>query len=123
MHKSGVLHNNIKPENILIDFQTPDVEIYYTNFGHATFRKGMQLDITEVKRNRAVHSYHLAPEVRQGRLSSPASDIYSLGVVFKGILEPFCDCLQSLPYHMCLEDPNERLILNEVIEMIDLVRA
>ena len=121
MHELGVLHNDIRPENIWIDLNMPTVMVYYTDFGKATFRRGRILPLTLEIEDSDFQKEHLAPEVCQYMPSSPASDIYSLGKIFEEIVKHFCDCLRSLPYHMCRDDPNDRLTLEEVLEVIDVI--
>ena len=112
----GVLHNDIRPDNIWIDFNVHTVMVYYTDFGKATFQRGSMLPLTLEIEDGNFQKERFAPEVCQYMPSSPASDIYSLGKIFEEIVKYFCDCLRSLPYHMCRDDPNDRLTLDEDLE-------
>ena len=85
----GVLHNNIRPDNIWIDFNVHTVMVYYTDFGKATFRRGRMLQLTLEIEDGDFQKEHFAPEVCQYMLSSPASDIYSLGKIFEEIVKHF----------------------------------
>lgn len=69
-HQNGVLHRNLKPENIILDINEAGAEqVKLTNFGVVSDK------ITE--ENRAYKS----PEQIEGRLANFASDIYSLAVI------------------------------------------
>jgi serine/threonine protein kinase len=72
-HARGVLHNDVKPENILLD---RDGEARLTDFGAATVT-GATLD-TEGARQLMGTIAYVAPEVLQGASPSPASDLFAL---------------------------------------------
>ncbi len=73
-HARGVLHNDVKPENILID---ADGELRLTDFGAATIT-GATMDADGAAQVMGTIAY-VAPEVLQGASPSPASDVYALG--------------------------------------------
>ncbi len=74
-HEAGLIHRDIKPENLLI---TPDGRVKITDFGIA--RLADQVPLTEVGQVMGTVQY-ISPEQVSGRPPSPASDIYSLGIV------------------------------------------
>ena len=47
MNDKGILHNDIKTDNILVDLKADDVRIYFIDFGQATFRSGGILHFDE----------------------------------------------------------------------------
>ena len=117
MHEFGVLHNNLRTDNILIEFRDKPVNIYFTDLRKATFRRGSMLPLNYEIECNDFQKDHLAPEVCQYMPSSPESDIYSLGKVFEEI-DKHCNCLTSLLYHMCRADPDDRLTIKEVMEIL-----
>ena len=119
MHNKGILHNDIKADNILVDIRPYDVRVYYIDFGQASFRSGSTLlPQDECNGSEDLNAY-IAPEVRMGVRASPKSDIYSLGVIFGDIADEFCECLGPLTDEMCYERPRKRLTLEEVSEQIE----
>lgn len=74
-HGRGLVHRDIKPGNLLI---TPDGKVKITDFGIA--RVGDQVPLTKTGQVMGTVQY-LAPEQATGKPSTPATDLYSLGVV------------------------------------------
>lgn len=68
-HQEGVLHRDIRPENIIVDASGESEQITVVNFGAS--------DGTPTPHNFA----YRAPEVLDGRAATAASDVFSLGVV------------------------------------------
>jgi eukaryotic-like serine/threonine-protein kinase len=74
-HRAGVVHRDVKPGNLLISSETGAVKL--ADFGIA--KAAEQTRITQVGSVLGTAAY-LSPEQASGEESTPASDIYSLGV-------------------------------------------
>lgn len=119
-HEQGIVHNNIKAANILLDIknttQLPAGEPMLTDFG-----------IAHLPGNNNASTLYISPEQVKGEEANPRSDIYSLGVILyeicTGVL-PFqgessvaimMHHLNTLPTSPMLINPNIPLPLSEVI--------
>ncbi|SFL98255.1 serine/threonine protein kinase [Gracilibacillus orientalis] len=79
-HENGLIHRDIKPQNILID---PYGQIKVTDFGIAIALSATALTQT----NSMLGSVHyLSPEQARGGKANRKSDIYSLGIVLFELL-------------------------------------
>lgn len=76
-HNEGILHQDIKPSNILVSFEG---EVKLTDFGMASQLCEQVLD--EVRGTLA----YMTPEQAQGEPVTPASDLFSLGATFFELL-------------------------------------
>jgi eukaryotic-like serine/threonine-protein kinase len=74
-HREGVVHRDVKPANLLLDRHN---RVHVADFGIASAAGLDSLTQTGTVLGTAAY---LAPEQAQGRRASPASDIYSLGIV------------------------------------------
>jgi serine/threonine protein kinase/tetratricopeptide (TPR) repeat protein len=86
-HGRGVVHRDIKPDNILLDAEG---RVKVADFGTALMIGAARLTETGVVVGTA--SY-VAPEVLRGRTADGRSDLYSLGVIL------YEACAGTLPFH------------------------
>ena len=106
-HKNGLIHRDIKSQNILIK---DDGTVKLADFGIAILNNAIQL----TSKDSVLGSVHyLAPELVKGEKSSMKSDIYSLGIVMYELLRgdvPFKgdNPAQIALKHMKQEIPNVR---------------
>lgn len=85
-HRSGVLHRDIKPANIRVFTQEGDpLRVKVLDFGIAKLMDDGTPNITRTGVVLGTPRY-LAPEVIYGEPPSPASDLYSLGLVARELL-------------------------------------
>ena len=87
-HRAGIVHCDLKPQNILV---TPDEQVRVTDFGIS--RALASIDPLERAEIVWGSPLYLAPEQSAGYPPSPASDVYSLGVMMFEMLTG------QLPFH------------------------
>src|SRR5437868_4917118 len=80
-HDHGLVHRDVKPQNILL---SRDGEVKVTDFGIARSLH-MEHGVTQTGTVLGTGEY-LAPEQASGKPVSPATDVYSLGVVIWELL-------------------------------------
>jgi TonB family protein len=78
-HKKNVIHQDLKSTNILI---TPDLHVKITDFGIAGLD---EIAAAQTKKLLSI-PYYISPEQALGERVSPASDLFSLGVVMYHML-------------------------------------
>jgi eukaryotic-like serine/threonine-protein kinase len=83
-HSTGIIHRDIKPANLMV---TADGVVKITDFGIA--RAGGSSTMTQTGQVMGTAQY-VSPEQATGRQITPASDLYSLGVVAY-------ECLAGMP--------------------------
>lgn len=82
LHQKGILHKDLKPDNLLI---TPNRVVKLIDFGLSTFRTGSYIGY------RGTPSY-MSPEQQQGEPISERSEMYSLGLILYELLTGHLAC-------------------------------
>jgi eukaryotic-like serine/threonine-protein kinase len=119
-HEKGVIHRDIKPQNVLVT-RSGDVKV--TDFGIARAASSSVVTATSVVLGTAGY---MSPEQARGEPVGPASDLYSVGVVLYEMLtgnlpfeaeSPFALAMQ----HVDQPPPSPRAANPEVPEALDAI--
>jgi eukaryotic-like serine/threonine-protein kinase len=102
IHDAGILHRDVKPQNILIDSEGAAKLI---DFGIARPRDATSLTQTGLVLGTQRYA---APEVMAGQTATERSDLYSCGVVLRGCLPGASLALRALVARLTARDPRER---------------
>jgi len=105
-HRQGVVHQDIKPENILVQTSPEGLTVKVIDFGIAALR-----DITTSKltRNEAVMGtpQYMSPEHCLGEKLDGRSDVYSLGIVLYEMLTGVRPFDSATPTAVVVKQVNE----------------
>ncbi len=113
-HRAGLVHCDLKPQNILV---TPDGRAKITDFGIARALASIQPD--ESSDIVWGSPQYFAPEQAAGGPPSPASDVYSIGVILFELLTgrlPFegDDPVSLAQQHLAAPPPSLRAFLPDI---------
>ncbi|HEX2739340.1 MAG TPA: protein kinase [Rubrobacter sp.] len=100
-HERGVIHRDIKPQNVLV---TSSGDLKVTDFGIARAASAVTISVTNAIFGTAGY---LSPEQALGEPVSPASDLYSLGVILYEMLTGELPYTADNPMAVCMKHVTE----------------
>jgi eukaryotic-like serine/threonine-protein kinase len=108
-HINGIIHGDIKPENIL--FQDEDkTHVFLADFGAANFFPIAEEFSTLVSVGAGTTAY-LSPEQIEDNLQSPSSDIYALAMVaYEALTGRFPFPISAAPFRQMLAKVQGRIL-------------
>ncbi len=102
-HERGVIHRDIKPQNILL---TETGHLKVTDFGIARAASAVTISATNAVFGTAGY---LSPEQALGEPATPRSDLYSLGIVLYEMLTGTVPYRADNPVAVCMKHVTEPL--------------
>ncbi len=121
-HRAGLVHCDVKPQNMLV---TPDMRLKVADFGIA---RALSTIIPEEQMDVVWGSpQYFAPEQATGGAPSPASDVYSIGIIMYEMLTgslPFQSTTDSelARQHIEVEPPVLSEILPEISPLLEQIQ-
>lgn len=82
-HKNGIVHRDIKPQNILV---TSEGTVKVADFGIARLKAQQTTRIADVNSSALGSVHYISPEQASGEVADEKSDLYSVGVVLYEML-------------------------------------
>ncbi|XP_033755140.1 uncharacterized protein LOC117338063 [Pecten maximus] len=119
IHEKQVLLNDIKSDNILVDYNSSDImsNIRFIDLGLASYRRGYRFCNGPAYLEQ-FENY--APEIRHGYHSTPASDLYAVGYLVDKISETFLiPEVDPIARECTVEDPKKRPSCYSVLDKLE----
>ncbi|MEO5761701.1 MAG: protein kinase, partial [Vicinamibacteria bacterium] len=116
-HQRGIVHRDIKPENIMVTREGDDWRAKLMDFGIALGPKDSRMTKSDIIVGTLAY---LPPESILDSSSSPAADIYSLGVVLFEALSgklPFAGDTQTVLYKIVHSEPEPPGLLASLVDI------
>ena len=116
-HQRGIVHRDIKPENIMVTREGDEWRAKLMDFGIALGPKDSRMTKSDIIVGTLAY---LPPESILDSSTSPAADIYSLGVVMFEALSgklPFSGDTQTVLYKIVHSEPEPPGLLASLVDM------
>jgi len=101
IQRHGIVHRNLKPENVLVDAQN---QIKLINFGSAAKTGSRRITFTNLAQVVGMSEY-ISPEELNGKRGDGRSDIYALGVMLYEMVTGQTPFLGTRPFDRVLKYP------------------
>lgn len=115
-HRSGIVHRDIKPQNILVDREG---KVKVADFGIARLKAQQTTRVVDANTSALGSVHYLSPEQASGEVADEKSDLYSVGVVLYEMLTgsvPFDgDTAVSIALKHVSEEPKSMRTLDPTI--------
>ncbi len=87
-HAAGVVHRDLKPDNIFLETTSEGLSAKVLDFGIAKIREASSAGLPELTGSGSIigTAVYMSPEQCQGQRTGPATDVYSLGCVLYEML-------------------------------------
>lgn len=85
-HRAGIVHADVKSENVLLESRTDGDRVKLVDFGLACVSRSSARDEIPDERWVAGTPEYMAPELIRGDRPTPASDLYAVGIVLYELL-------------------------------------
>ena len=114
LHKKQILHRDIKPQNIFLNKNG------LIKIGDLGFSKPIKNENDELKRIQTILGTrkYMSPEMREKKIYTSKTDIYSLGITFKDFIKDetnYSDSFNNLIKSMIEIDPSKRPSADEIL--------
>ncbi|KAL8897716.1 MAG: hypothetical protein Q9207_007075 [Kuettlingeria erythrocarpa] len=113
-HRCSVIHQDIKPSNVLVKNEGGRIRVYLADFGMAKdfSERGASASVNNNVRGAPIYR---APEVRPGQTRGRAADIFSLACVFSEMFTVCCgrSLEQYQEYRKALDKEENQLAFRE----------
>ena len=103
-HRNGIVHRDIKPQNILVDRQG---RVKVADFGIARLKTEQKTQLDENGASALGSVHYFSPEQARGEVADEKSDLYSVGVVMYEMLTGRVPFVGDTPVSVAMQHIND----------------